>query len=174
MKQLTLQPVTSVSGQVNIPGSKSLSNRVLLLAALADGETLVRNTLRSDDTRRMLDALDLLGTKILPKGQNTFLIKGNGGPFMRGTDLGILPLVLGNAGTAMRPLTAVLCAGTGVFNLSGDPRMHERPIGHLVDSLRGLAAKVRYLGKEGFPPLEITATGLKGASKSMAASQVSF
>lgn len=164
MKQLTLQPVTSVSGQVNIPGSKSLSNRVLLLAALAEGETLVRNTLQSDDTRRMLDALALLGISILPKDPNTFLVKGNGGPFMRGKDLGMLPLVLGNAGTAMRPLTAVLCAGTGLFNLSGDPRMHERPIGHLIDSLRGLGANVRYVGNEGFPPLEITASGLKGAS----------
>ena len=164
MKQLTLQPVKSVSGQVNIPGSKSLSNRVLLLAALAEGETLVRNTLQSDDTRRMLDALTLLGTSIQPKGQNTFLIKGNSGPFLRAEGKGALSLVLGNAGTAMRPLTAVLCAGTGIYTLSGDPRMHERPIGHLVDSLRGLGAQVRYTGNKGFPPLELTARGLVGAN----------
>jgi 3-phosphoshikimate 1-carboxyvinyltransferase len=164
MKQLTIQPIVSVSGQINIPGSKSLSNRVLLLAALAEGETLVRNTLQSDDTRRMLDALSLLGTNIQPKGQNTFLIKGNGGPFLRGKEQNLLSLTLGNAGTAMRPLTAVLCAGDGVYTLSGDPRMHERPIGHLIDSLRGLGAQVRYTGKDGFPPLELTAHGLVGAN----------
>jgi len=164
MKQLTLQPVASVGGQVVIPGSKSLSNRVLLLAALSEGETLVRNTLHSDDTTRMLEALTLLGTNILPKDPNAYLIKGNGGPFKREKDALKLALVLGNAGTAMRPLTAVLCAGSGIYSLSGDKRMHERPIGHLVDSLRGLGAQVEYIGSEGFPPLEIKAQGLKGAA----------
>ena len=164
MKQLILEPVQSVSGQVNIPGSKSLSNRVLLLAALADGETLVSNTLQSDDTKRMLEALAMLGSEIEPKGANTFKIKGLGGPFHRRKDVGLLSLNLGNAGTAMRPLTAVLCAGSGVFLLSGDPRMHERPIGHLIDSLHGLGAHIRYTGKEGFPPLEISARGLVGAN----------
>jgi 3-phosphoshikimate 1-carboxyvinyltransferase len=164
MKQLTLQPVKEVGGQVTIPGSKSLSNRVLLLAALAEGETLVRNTLHSDDTLRMLDALASLGSDVQAKGLNTFLVRGNNGPFRRAKGAPALPLFLGNAGTAMRPLTAVLCAGGGVYQLSGDPRMHERPIGHLVDSLLGLGAQVRYLGKDGFPPLEITASGLKGGS----------
>jgi len=163
LKQLIIQPVTSVSGQVNIPGSKSLSNRVLLLAALAEGHTLVRNTLQSDDTRRMLDALKLLGTNIQAKEADGFLINGNGGPFRRGLTESALSLMLGNAGTAMRPLTAVLCAGSGSFNLGGDPRMHERPIGHLIDSLKGLGAKIRYTEKIGFPPVEINADGLVGA-----------
>ncbi len=164
MKQLTLQPVASVGGQVVIPGSKSLSNRVLLLAALSTGETLVRNTLHSDDTSRMLEALALLGTIIVSTGKDSYSIKGKAGPFQRGKDAAMLQLVLGNAGTAMRPLAAVLCAGSGSYALSGDRRMHERPIGHLVDSLRGLGADVSYTGNEGFPPLAIKAQGLQGSS----------
>ena len=164
MKQLTLQPAASVGGQVVIPGSKSLSNRVLLLAALSTGETLVRNTLHSDDTSRMLEALALLGTVILSTGKDSYSIKGNAGPFQRGKDAAMLQLVLGNAGTAMRPLAAVLCAGSGSYALSGDRRMHERPIGHLVDSLRGLGADVSYTDNEGFPPLAIKAQGLQGSS----------
>jgi 3-phosphoshikimate 1-carboxyvinyltransferase len=164
VKQLTLQPVASVGGQVVIPGSKSLSNRVLLLAALSTGETLVRNTLHSDDTSRMLEALALLGTIIVSTGKDSYSIKGKAGPFQRGKDAAMLQLVLGNAGTAMRPLAAVLCAGSGSYALSGDRRMHERPIGHLVDSLRGLGADVSYTGNEGFPPLAIKAQGLQGSS----------
>jgi 3-phosphoshikimate 1-carboxyvinyltransferase len=164
VKQLTLQPAASVGGQVVIPGSKSLSNRVLLLAALSKGETLVRNTLHSDDTSRMLEALALLGTVIVSTGKDSYSIKGNAGPFQRGKDAAMLQLVLGNAGTAMRPLAAVLCAGSGSYALSGDRRMHERPIGHLVDSLRGLGADVSYTGNEGFPPLAIKAQGLQGSS----------
>ncbi len=164
MKQLTLQPAASVGGQIVIPGSKSLSNRVLLLAALSTGETIVRNTLHSDDTSRMLEALALLGTVIVSTGKDSYSIKGNAGPFQRGKDAAILQLVLGNAGTAMRPLAAVLCAGSGSYALSGDRRMHERPIGHLVESLRGLGADVSYTGNEGFPPLAIKAQGLQGSS----------
>jgi 3-phosphoshikimate 1-carboxyvinyltransferase len=164
VKQLTLQPAASVGGQIVIPGSKSLSNRVLLLAALSTGETIVRNTLHSDDTSRMLEALALLGTVIVSTGKDSYSIKGNAGPFQRGKDAAILQLVLGNAGTAMRPLAAVLCAGSGSYALSGDRRMHERPIGHLVESLRGLGADVSYTGNEGFPPLAIKAQGLQGSS----------
>jgi 3-phosphoshikimate 1-carboxyvinyltransferase len=162
MKQLTLQPVTAVGGQVTLPGSKSLSNRILLLAALVRGQTTVENVLKSDDTGRMLDALMRLGVKVTAGGDHTYIVGGNGGPFRCAGKK--MDLFLGNAGTAMRPLAAVLCTGEGTFALSGDPRMHERPIGHLVDGLRQLGADVSYDGADGFPPLTIRAHGLAGGS----------
>ncbi|MGJ7563015.1 bifunctional 3-phosphoshikimate 1-carboxyvinyltransferase/cytidylate kinase [Variovorax sp. GB1R11] len=149
---LDLPPLAGAAGAVRLPGSKSISNRVLLLAALASGTTTVHDLLDSDDTRVMLDALRALGCGIDPDG-NTLRITGLGGQLKPGGTL--LPLFLGNAGTAMRPLTAALSLLGGEFELSGVPRMHERPIGDLVDALTQLGCRIDYLGNPGYPPLRI-------------------
>ncbi len=152
MEYLDLAPATHASGTVRLPGSKSISNRFLLLAALAEGETVVRDLLISDDVERMLDALQLLGIHWERQGQgNDFLVRGAAGAF----PVKQAELFLGNAGTAFRPLTAALALSNGHYRLSGVPRMHERPIGDLVDALRQVGADIRYLGNEGFPPLDI-------------------
>ena len=138
------------AGTVRLPGSKSISNRVLLLAALAAGETEVRGLLDADDTRVMLEALGRLGTQVFP--EHDFLrIRGCSGAF----PVKKAELFLGNAGTAFRPLTAALAVSGGEYRLSGVPRMHERPIADLVDALRTIGARVDYEGKEGFPPLAV-------------------
>ncbi len=156
MKFLDLDPIARVAGTVRMPGSKSISNRVLLLAALADGKTRVENLLDSDDTGVMLNALELLGVRI-ERDSATL----HGGAFPNKS----ADLRLGNAGTAFRPLTAVLALAGGEYRLSGAPRMHERPIGDLVDALRALGARIDYLGKEGFPPLALhPGTIRRGAS----------
>jgi 3-phosphoshikimate 1-carboxyvinyltransferase len=149
---LDLGPLYGAAGTVRLPGSKSISNRTLLLAALARGRTEIRDLLESDDTQRMLDALKRLGVNIEPgREPNTYKVTGCGGRFpVKDADL-----FLGNAGTAFRPLTAVLALSCGHYRLTGVPRMHERPIGDLVDALRAIGADIRYLGKEGFPPLRI-------------------
>ena len=160
---LMLPPIRRVEGTVRLPGSKSLSNRTLLLAALAEGVTRIENLLDSDDVRVMLAALHALGVRAegeLATGR--IEVTGCGGPFPPRAAEPALALRLGNAGTAVRPLTAVLCAGRGRFQVTGAPRMHERPIGDLVQGLRALGAEIRYLGQEGFPPLEIAARGLSG------------
>ncbi len=147
---LDLPPLTGAFGTVTLPGSKSISNRVLLLAALCEGSTTVHDLLDSDDTRVMLDALRVLGCGIRQTG-TTVQIDGLGGkPASTHAKL-----FLGNAGTAMRPLTAALAVLGGDFELSGIPRMHERPIGDLVDALRQLGCSIDYLGNPGFPPLHI-------------------
>jgi 3-phosphoshikimate 1-carboxyvinyltransferase len=128
---LDLPPLSGAAGTVRLPGSKSISNRVLLLAALASGTTTIHDLLDSDDTGVMLDALRALGCGIAPDG-STLRITGLGGQLKPGNAL--LSLFLGNAGTAMRPLTAALSLLGGEFELSGVPRMHERPIGDLVDA----------------------------------------
>ncbi|QSI29723.1 bifunctional 3-phosphoshikimate 1-carboxyvinyltransferase/cytidylate kinase [Variovorax sp. RKNM96] len=149
---LDLPPLVGAAGTVRLPGSKSISNRVLLLAALASGTTTIHDLLDSDDTRVMLDALRALGCGIQPAG-STLQITGLGGQLKSGGAL--LPLFLGNAGTAMRPLTAALSLLGGDFELSGVPRMHERPIGDLVDALTQLGCNIDYLGNPGYPPLRI-------------------
>ena len=145
-----------VSGTVRLPGSKSISNRVLLLAALCEGQTTVRDLLDSDDTRVMLQALRQLGCGVVVDG-TTAVIDGLGG----GARQPQAELLLGNAGTAMRPLTAALAVLGGDYRLSGIARMHERPIGDLVDALRALGCSVQYLGQDGFPPLHIGQPNLK-------------
>ncbi len=165
MKRLTLEPISKVEGEVNLPGSKSLSNRALLLAALAEGKTHLTNLLESDDTRHMLNALKALGVDYsLSEDKTECHIAGNGGAFVCERPL---ELFLGNAGTAMRPLTAALTLGKGEFVLTGEPRMKERPIGHLVDALREAGAKISYLENEGYPPLRILADGLEGGEVSI-------
>lgn len=152
MDYLDLKPVARMAGTVRLPGSKSISNRTLLLAALARGNTEVANLLDAEDVDRMLDALRTLGIRVEPSRSGRELtVTGCAGtvPVKQAS------LFLGNAGTAFRPLTAVLALCGGCYELSGVARMHERPIGDLVDALRALGAEVRYLGREGFPPLAI-------------------
>lgn len=155
MAFLDLPAVTSVSGVVRLPGSKSISNRILLLAALSEGDTEVHDLLASDDTARMLDALGALGVRIIQTGERDYRVHGIGGSEPVRFAVNQADLFLGNAGTAFRPLTAILALMQGYYRLSGVPRMHERPIGDLVEALRQLGADIVYLGQEGYPPLEI-------------------
>jgi 3-phosphoshikimate 1-carboxyvinyltransferase len=148
---LDLPEVLSACGTVRLPGSKSISNRVLLLSALAEGDTEVRDLLDSDDTERMREALSALGVEMHLLGSNAWRVKGVGGMFPNKQ----ADLFLGNAGTAFRSLTAVLALCGGAYGLSGVPRMHERPIGDLVDALRQLGVDIGYVGNEGYPPLTI-------------------
>jgi 3-phosphoshikimate 1-carboxyvinyltransferase len=153
---LDIPPLDSAGGSVTLPGSKSISNRVLLLAALCAGTTVVQDVLDSDDTRVMLDALRSLGCGVKHSGADVE-ITGFGGH----APAAHARLFLGNAGTAMRPLAAALAVIGGEFELSGVARMHERPIGDLVDALRQLGCDVRYLGASGYPPLRIGRPQLK-------------
>ena len=153
MESLTLQPIARVDGTINLPGSKSVSNRALLLAALARGTTVLTNLLDSDDVRHMLNALSALGVHYTLSSDRTRCeVTGNGGPLQAAE---ALELFLGNAGTAMRPLAAALCLGRNDIVLTGEPRMKERPIGHLVDALRQGGAQIDYLEQENYPPLRL-------------------
>ncbi|NLR75482.1 3-phosphoshikimate 1-carboxyvinyltransferase [Leeia aquatica] len=152
MESLDLAPIAAVAGSVQLPGSKSISNRTLLLAALAQGQTEVRGLLDSDDVQHMLTALRALGVHWAQQGKSRdFVVDGAGGAF----PVKQAALFLGNAGTAFRPLTAALALMGGEYQLSGVPRMHERPIGDLVDALLPLGAQVTYLGTPGYPPLQL-------------------
>lgn len=165
MEQLTLDPIAKVSGEVNVPGSKSLSNRALLLAALAEGETELTNLLDSEDIEHMLNALTKLGINYrLSEDKTQCVVQGNGGAFNVAKPL---ELFLGNAGTAMRPLCAALAASNVDTVLTGEPRMEERPIGDLVDALREADAEVTYLKNEGYPPLQIKGKTLNGGEMSV-------
>ncbi|MBI1369788.1 MAG: 3-phosphoshikimate 1-carboxyvinyltransferase [Planctomycetes bacterium] len=163
-------PITPLRGPFQItlddlPGSKSLTNRALLLAALADGPSTLTNVLFADDTRVMMAALGKLGFELtINEPKRTVRVVGKAGTIpAKDADL-----ILGNAGTAMRFLTAACCLGHGTYTLDGIPRMRQRPIGQLVDPLRSLGAEVRYLGEDGFPPLEIAARGLAGGLLTLA------
>lgn len=153
---LDLPPLAGAQGCVVLPGSKSISNRVLLLAALCCGRTTLHDLLDSDDTRVMLAALRQLGCGVQQEG-TTVVIDGLDGKLPATA----LKFFMGNAGTAMRPLTAALAVLGGDFELSGIPRMHERPIGDLVDALRQLGCQIDYLGNDGYPPLRIGRPTLK-------------
>ena len=148
---LDVPPLDHANGPVTLPGSKSISNRVLLLSALCAGTTHIHDLLDSDDTRVMLQALRQLGCGVDVQGTSVS-VKGLGG---RTAHQDPLTLFMGNAGTAMRPLTAALAVLGGDYTLQGVPRMHERPIGDLVDGLRQMGCQVEYLGAEGYPPLRI-------------------
>lgn len=159
MEQLFLAPISQVNGSVTLPGSKSLSNRILLLAALSNGTTVVENLLDSDDIRHMLGALKHLGVNVTLNTERTVAtVEGVSGVF----NTPIEPLFLGNAGTAYRPLTAVLSAIAGEYELIGEPRMEERPIGHLVDALQALGGNVSYLKNKDYPPLKIIGGQIAG------------
>jgi len=152
MQTLTLAPVKHARGSIVLPGSKSISNRTLLLAALSQGTTRLAGLLDSDDTRVMLKALADLGVPIVrDEASGEYVITGVAGRFANKA----ADLFLGNAGTAIRPLTAALALQEGTYTLSGVPRMHERPIGDLVEGLREVGANISYLGTPGYPPLKI-------------------
>jgi|TARA_A100001391_G_scaffold156327_1_gene114354 3-phosphoshikimate 1-carboxyvinyltransferase len=169
LDRLVLSPCTEASGQMTLPGSKSISNRVLLLAALAQGQTRIHGLLDSDDTRVMLASLETLGLPLKRVSDTEVWVTGQAVFKNRQADL-----FLGNAGTAFRPLTAALALMGGNFRLSGVPRMHERPIGDLVDALRQLGADIQYESAQGYPPLkiapaattEISLTRVKGSVSS--------
>ena len=158
---LILAPIKRISGRVDLPGSKSLSNRVLLLSMLAEGTTQIQNLLDSDDVRYMIGALEKLGITLQEtREKNEISVEGCSGRIPNSD----LELILGNAGTAMRPLTAALTLGQGRYVLDGVPRMRERPIVDLVEGLQQLGAKVRLLNGPPGPPVEILAQGLPGGT----------
>ena len=158
---LTLSPIKRISGKVDLPGSKSLSNRVLLLSMLAEGTTHIRNLLDSDDVRYMIGALEQLGIRMEEtRESNEIRVEGCAAKIPNSD----LELMLGNAGTAMRPLTAALTSGQGRYVLDGVPRMRERPIVDLVDGLQQLGAEVSLLNGPPGPPVEIIASGLPGGT----------
>jgi 3-phosphoshikimate 1-carboxyvinyltransferase len=160
MESITLHSANQVGGTIKLPGSKSISNRTLLLAAFSTGVTEIRDLLTSDDTARMLEALEELGIPLEKIGENDWRVTGNGGKL----SVTQANLFLGNAGTAFRPLTAALALSQGDFTLSGIERMHERPIGDLVDALRQAGANIEYLGKEGYPPLKLSPASIASLS----------
>lgn len=164
---LTVAPIKRLEGTVTLPGSKSLSNRCLLLAALSEGTTKVDNLLDSDDIRYMLQALDTLKVPVEKHSADCVTVTGQAGPIHSPTPDQTVELFLGNAGTAMRPLAAALCMGTGKFVLDGVPRMRERPIADLIDGLQQLGATVECVKETGCPPVTIDAHGLKGGSASI-------
>ncbi|NHZ41121.1 3-phosphoshikimate 1-carboxyvinyltransferase [Massilia aquatica] len=148
---IDLKPVMHVEGVVRLPGSKSISNRTLLLAALAEGTTTIIGLLASDDTLVMLGALRSLGLGWDQVDEHTHIVHGGGGAL----PVHEADLFMGNAGTAIRPLTAALAVIGGDYTLHGVTRMHERPIGDLVDALNAIGAQIEYTGVEGYPPLRI-------------------
>ena len=157
--KLTLSPIHKISGSVVLPGSKSLSNRILLLSMLAEGKTEIQNLLDSDDVRRMVEALETLGIQLEEnRAENLITVSGTSGiiPVKEAT------LMLGNAGTAIRPLTAAMTLGHGRFVLDGVQRMRERPIIDLVNGLSQLGANLRCINGTDCPPVEVIADGLPG------------
>ena len=154
---IQIGPFKRAQGSIVLPGSKSISNRALLLAALSTGTTTLKNLLDADDTQVMRNALRQLGLSITDQANNVCLVEGCGGHFpVRKADL-----FMGNAGTAIRPLTAALAMQGGDYRLSGVARMHERPIRDLVDGLRQVGAKIEYELQEGYPPIQIAAADIK-------------
>jgi 3-phosphoshikimate 1-carboxyvinyltransferase len=150
-QHIDLEPVMHAEGSVRLPGSKSISNRTLLLAALCEGSTTIHDLLASDDTLVMLGALQKLGIRWEQLDERTHVVHGCGGALPNHE----ADLFMGNAGTAIRPLTAALAVIGGDYTLHGVQRMHERPIGDLVDALNAVGAQIEYTGTEGFPPLRI-------------------
>lgn len=148
---LVIAPIAAAQGSIALPGSKSISNRALLLAALASGTTALHSLLDADDVTHMRNALATLGVGLEPQSAGELAVHGCSGRIPNEA----ADLFLGNAGTAVRPLTAVLAIAGGDYTISGTPRMHERPIGDLVDPLLALGCDIRYLDARGFPPLAI-------------------
>ena len=165
MDQLTLKPIRNVRGEVTLPGSKSLSNRALLLSALSSGKTRLTNLLRGDDTEHMITALRQLGVSIhLNDDWSDCRVQGAGGLFKPPANT---RLFLGNAGTAIRPLTAVLSLTPGEFEIDGDHYMRRRPLGHLTDALETLGADITFREKKGHPPLRLKGGLVRGGRVSM-------
>ena len=159
MTDVAVQPIKPFDTTVSLPGSKSITNRALVLSALAEGTSTLESALFAEDTELMVDALRVLGFEIDAEPQSSRLIvHGRGGeiPAVGGE------IFVGNAGTVMRFLTAVVCLGRGRFTMDGTERMRQRPIAELVEPLRTMGARIEYLGRQGYPPLAIEATGLSG------------
>ena len=157
LPDITIGPFKRAQGSIVLPGSKSISNRALLLAALSSGTTTLKNLLDADDTQVMRNALRQLGLSVIDKENKVCVVEGCGGQFpVREADL-----FMGNAGTAIRPLTAALAMQGGNYRLSGVARMHERPIRDLVDGLRQVGAKIEYELQEGYPPIQISAADIQ-------------
>jgi 3-phosphoshikimate 1-carboxyvinyltransferase len=157
LPDISIGPFKRAQGSIVLPGSKSISNRALLLAALSSGTTTLKNLLDADDTQVMRNALRQLGLTVTDQANNTCVVEGCGGKFpVRDADL-----FMGNAGTAIRPLTAALAMQGGIYRLSGVARMHERPIRDLVDGLRQVGAKIAYELQEGYPPIKISAADIQ-------------
>jgi len=157
LPDITIGPFKRAQGSIVLPGSKSISNRVLLLAALSTGTTTLKNLLDADDTQVMRNALRQLGLSVTDQANNVCVVEGCGGRFpVREADL-----FMGNAGTAIRPLTAALAMQGGNYHLSGVARMHERPIRDLVDGLRQVGARIEYELQEGYPPIKISAANIQ-------------
>ena len=157
LPDITIGPFKRAQGSIVLPGSKSISNRALLLAALSSGTTTLKNLLDADDTQVMRNALRQLGLSVIDKENKVCVVEGCGGQFpVREADL-----FMGNAGTAIRPLTAALAMQGGNYRLSGVARMHERPIRDLVDGLRQVGAKIEYELQEGYPPIQISAANIQ-------------
>lgn len=156
LQDIQIGPFTRAQGSIVLPGSKSISNRVLLLAALSTGTTTLKNLLDADDTQVMRNALRQLGLTVIDQANHVCVVEGCGGQFpVRQADL-----FMGNAGTAIRPLTAALAMQGGSYRLAGVARMHERPIRDLVDGLRQVGAKIDYELQEGYPPIQISAADI--------------
>jgi len=157
LPDITIGPFKRAQGSIVLPGSKSISNRALLLAALSTGTTTLKNLLDADDTQVMRNALRQLGLTVTDQENKVCVVEGCGGKFpIRDADL-----FMGNAGTAIRPLTAALAMQGGSYRLSGVARMHERPIRDLVDGLRQVGAKIEYELQEGYPPIQISAAEIQ-------------
>jgi 3-phosphoshikimate 1-carboxyvinyltransferase len=156
LPDIQIGPFIRAQGSIVLPGSKSISNRALLLAALSTGTTTLKNLLDADDTQVMRNALRQLGLSVTDQANHVCVVEGCGGQFpVRQADL-----FMGNAGTAIRPLTAALAMQGGNYRLSGVARMHERPIRDLVDGLRQVGAKIDYELQEGYPPIQISAADI--------------
>ncbi len=157
LPDISIGPFKRAQGSIVLPGSKSISNRALLLAALSSGTTTLKNLLDADDTQVMRNALRQLGLSVTDKADKVCVVEGCGGKFpVRDADL-----FMGNAGTAIRPLTAALAMQGGNYRLSGVARMHERPIRDLVDGLRQVGAQIEYEMQEGYPPIKILASDIQ-------------
>lgn len=157
LDSIEIGPFTRAQGSIALPGSKSISNRALLLAGLSLGQTTLTNLLDADDTQVMRDALRTLGLSVVDHANKVCVVDGCGGQFpVRDADL-----FMGNAGTAIRPLTAALAMQGGNYRLSGVARMHERPIRDLVDGLRQVGANITYELQEGYPPIQICAADIQ-------------
>lgn len=150
-----IPPASPLSGEITLPGSKSITNRALLIAALADGTSTISGALKSDDTKYMAEALRNLGIEVEEPDETNFVVHGKGGKLEEPKE----PIFLGNAGTAVRFLTAAVCLVNGTVEITGNERMQSRPITDLVDALRQLGVQIEYLKKEGCPPLRITSDG---------------
>ncbi len=158
--EIAITPVGRCDAVMRPPGSKSITNRALICAALAEGESTLTGVLTSEDTEVMVTSLAALGIQVAPgEGDATLRVRGSAGQIQVAKPT---PLFIANSGTSIRFLTAMVATGYGVFRLDGTPRMRERPIGDLLAGLRQLGATVDCENAEGFPPVVVTAHGLPG------------